>query len=282
MKSIYDFEKLAELLKSLYLITGRKITLKSSDFNDVITSNNPCEFCRVIQSAPQGFDKCLACDTKALVFARKQNKAYLYRCHAGLMEAAIPVMEKGHLQAYLMYGQILDDSPLERQWKDIERRCQWHSDLPKLKEAFYKLDQLSMKTLLAYADVLSACASYIWLHEYVRQSELTEPQLLSAYIEANYSRPLTLGVISTELGIGKTKLCETARKSFSCSVQQLIRKQRVEAAIKLMSADNMPISAIAEAVGIADSNYFVKIFKAYTGFTPLHYKKLMLQKSVNL
>ncbi len=279
MKSIYDFEKLAELLKSLYLITGRKITLKSSDFNDVITSNNPCEFCRVIQSAPQGFEKCLACDTKALLFAHKQNKAYLYRCHAGLMEAAIPVMEKGHLQAYLMYGQILDDSPLDKQWKEIERRCQWHSDLTRLKEAFYKLDQLSMKTLLAYADVLSACASYIWLHEYVRQSELTESQLLSSYIEENYMKPLTLGVISTELGIGKTKLCETARNSFSCSVQQLIRKQRVEAAIKLMSTDNLPISAIAEAVGIADSNYFVKVFKTCTGFTPLHYKKLTLQKN---
>jgi len=281
MKSIYDFEKLAELLKSLYLITGRKITLKSSDFNDVITSNNSCEFCKVIQSTPQGFEKCLACDTTALGFARKQNKAYLYRCHAGLMEAAIPVMEKGHLLAYLMYGQILDDSPLDKQWNYIERRCQWHSDLPRLKEAFFKLDQLSMKTLLAYADVLSACASYIWLHEYVRQSELTESQLLSAYIEANYSRPLTLGIISTELGIGKTKLCETARKSFSCSVQQLIRRQRVEAAIKLMATSNIPISGIAEAVGIVDSNYFVKVFKAFTGFTPLHYKKLMLQKAVN-
>lgn len=282
MKSIYDFDKLAELLKSLYLITGRKITLKSSDFNDVITSNTPCDFCKLIQSAPEGYEKCFACDTKALLFARKQNRAYLYRCHAGLVEAAIPVMEKGHLLAYLMYGQLLDDSPLEKQWKDIERRCQWHSDLPGLKEAFYKLDHLSMKTLLAYADVLSACASYIWLHEYVRQSELTEAQLLSAYIEKNYSRPLTLGAISTELGIGKTKLCETARKTFSCSVQQLIRRKRMEAAIKLMTTSNMPISSIAEAVGIADSNYFVKVFKTFTGFTPLHYKKMMQQNSVQV
>ena len=52
MTSIYDFDKLAKLLNSLYLLTGRKITLKDSDFNNVITSNTACEFCRLIQSTP--------------------------------------------------------------------------------------------------------------------------------------------------------------------------------------------------------------------------------------
>ena len=99
MTSIYDFDKLAKLLNSLYLLTGRKITLKDSDFNNVITSNTACEFCRLIQSTPFGYEKCLACDTEALAYAKRQNKAYLYRCHAGLMEAAVPVMEKGRLLA---------------------------------------------------------------------------------------------------------------------------------------------------------------------------------------
>ena len=131
MTSIYDFDKLAKLLNSLYLLTGRKITLKDSDFNNVITSNTACEFCRLIQSTPFGYEKCLACDTEALAYAKRQNKAYLYRCHAGLMEAAVPVMEKGRLLAYLMYGQVLDESPLEEQWARIKRQCAWHEDLPR-------------------------------------------------------------------------------------------------------------------------------------------------------
>ena len=200
MTSIYDFDKLAKLLNSLYLLTGRKITLKDSDFNNVITSNTACEFCRLIQSTPFGYEKCLACDTEALAYAKRQNKAYLYRCHAGLMEAAVPVMEKGRLLAYLMYGQVLDESPLEEQWARIKRQCAWHEDLPALRVAFYRLDQLEQKTLQAYADVLSVCASYIWLHEYVKQSEPTESQMIASYIDKNYTRPLTLGVISTELG----------------------------------------------------------------------------------
>ncbi len=281
MDAIYDLKKLARLLNSLYLIMGRKITLKGSDFNNVISSNTACAFCQLIQNTPYGYKKCLECDTQALLRARQQGRAYLYRCHAGLVEAAIPVMEEGNLLAYLMYGQILDDSSLEEQWARIELQCQWHSDLPALKQAFYQLDQLDQKTLWAYADVLSACASYIWLHEYVKQSEPGEAQLLSSYIKKNYARPLTLNLISTELGIGKTKLCETARRSFSCTVHQLIRQQRIDAAKGLMaSGRDLPIGRIAEMVGIGDSNYFVKVFKAATGYTPLRYKKL-LQRSIS-
>ena len=49
----------------------------------------------------------------------------------------------------------------------------------------------------------------------------------------------------------------------------------MEAAKELMAEGDLPISQIAEAVGIGDSNYFVKVFKAATGYTPLRYKKLL-------
>lgn len=45
-----------------------------------------------------------------------------------------------------------------------------------------------------------------------------------------------------------------------------------------MAEGDLPISQIAEAVGIGDSNYFVKVFKSATGYTPLRYKK-KLQRS---
>lgn len=90
MDAIYDLKKLARLLNSLYLIMGRKITLKGSDFNNVISSNTACAFCQLIQNTPYGYKKCLECDTQALLRARQQGRAYLYRCHAGLVEAAIP------------------------------------------------------------------------------------------------------------------------------------------------------------------------------------------------
>ena len=187
MMPAYDFDKLEKLLNSLYLITDRKITLKSCDFNDVITSNSATEFCRLIQSTAYGHEKCIACNTRALIHARHRNGAYLYRCHAGLVDAAIPVTAGGRLLAYLMYGQVLDESPLDDQWMYIERQCSWYSDLYALRDAFDRLNHLDQKILWAYADILSACASYIGLQEYVKQTELSEAQLLASYSEENYA-----------------------------------------------------------------------------------------------
>ena len=48
----------------------------------------------------------------------------------------------------------------------------------------------------------------------------------------------------------------------------------------MASGRDLPIGRIAEMVGIGDSNYFVKVFKAATGYTPLRYKKL-LQRSIS-
>lgn len=274
MENIYQFDSLEKLLSSLYLITGRKVTLKSQKFDDVITSSTACNFCRLIQKTDYGYKRCLDCDANALAQARQQNKAYLYRCHAGLMEAAVPIMENGRPIAYLMYGQVLDETPIQEQWARIERQCGWHNDLPALKQEFLKLDRLSYKKLMAYADILSACASYIWLQKYVQQSEPSCGQQLLTYVQENYTRPLTLEMVAAELGVGKTKLCKVARDELFCSVQQLIRRQRMKEAARLLQHTDRPVCQVAEAVGINDSNYFSKIFKDYTGLTPLHYRRL--------
>lgn len=47
---------------------------------------------------------------------------------------------------------------------------------------------------------------------------------------------------------------------------------RIEKAKELLRGD-LNVTQVAEAVGIPDSNYFIKVFKKQTGYTPLKYKK---------
>ena len=44
------------------------------------------------------------------------------------------------------------------------------------------------------------------------------------------------------------------------------------AAKRLLTRSNTPISAVAEAVGITDYNYFTKVFRSITGMTPSAYR----------
>ena len=41
----------------------------------------------------------------------------------------------------------------------------------------------------------------------------------------------------------------------------------------LLTRSNLPISAVAEEVGISDYNYFTKVFRAAVGMTPRAFRK---------
>lgn len=278
MQSVYDFDKLKRLLDNLYLITGRKFTLKSSEFDDVMTGHAQSAFCTLIQDTADGYKKCLDCNRIALEHTRISNQPYMFRCHCGLIETAIPIMDGKTLLAYLMYGQVLDDSPIDAQWAITKRLCAWHRNLTGLKEAFFQLQCLHQEELAAYTDVLAACASYIWLQDYVHQSELTDAEKLRGYIDLHYAERLSLRGIAHALGMSKTRLCETARNA-GITVNAEITARRMETAKKLLAATDRPVYTIADAVGISDYSYFSRRFKAHTGETPNQYRRRVISDS---
>ena len=56
-------------------------------------------------------------------------------------------------------------------------------------------------------------------------------------------------------------------------IEQLTRKLRVDAAKKLLTQTTLPVSEVAARVGYDDYNYFIKVFKKETDFTPAKYRK---------
>lgn len=57
------------------------------------------------------------------------------------------------------------------------------------------------------------------------------------------------------------------------TVQNLIKKIRLEKAIQLMESNKYTVSQISEMVGFSSTSYFVSCFKEYTGKTPGNMKK---------
>ena len=85
---------------------------------------------------------------------------------------------------------------------------------------------------------------------------------------------LSLESISEQLHIGRTKLCSVAKElSGGYTLSYLIAQRRINAAKRLLLQSSLPISAIAEAVGISDYNYFSKVFRSVTGTTPSAFRK---------
>lgn len=275
MNIVFDHERLLQLITSLYTLTGIRANIFDLNGKDICLSDNHAPFCALINGCAEGHARCEACDARMVREHGTDLRPFSYRCHAGIYETIMPIHEGSTPVAYLVFGQLLNDDPYEAQWSETEKTLSWYEgDLMELKNAFWQFHRYSNEELTAYTDILDALTSFIQVKEMIQTSSLTDIQKLELYLDEHFTEKLSLDRISSDLGIGRTKLCLLAKKlSGGESLSPLIAQRRVAAAKKLLLQSSEPISSIAEAVGISDYNYFTKVFRSVTGVTPSTFRK---------
>lgn len=275
MNILFNSEKLLRLITNLQTFTGIRTSVLDAQGRDIQINDWHNDFCRLINEDPQGHARCEDCDAQMVRCCAAKRGAYSYRCHAGMCEIILPVLERGVPIAYLVFGQLLDDTPIKQQWTDSAKSLDWYGgDMETLREAYFRLKQFSVREMNAYAEILEALVAYIQQEGMIRSAEYTDLQKLEIYLDQHYMENLSLKRISADLHVGTTKLCTLAKKlSGGTTLTKLVTKRRVEAAKLLLSGGDAPVSAVAGEVGFSDYNYFTKIFKSVTGMTPSAYRK---------
>ncbi|MDD3335410.1 MAG: PocR ligand-binding domain-containing protein [Eubacteriales bacterium] len=279
-----SLKRLGHLLNNLYLCTGIKFGLMDENSREVYTSSYQTAFCRMIADEMGGYERCAACDGRALSALREAGVwgKRKYLCHAGLYELALPVTEEGKTVAFILCGQILDDSPREEQWKRVLERCGWVSDKEALHQAFLSLKRVSTEQMNACMELVQACISEVRLYGMEADLERSDTQRLKSYIESHYAEPLTTERLCQALNVGKTKLFQLCAQGFAKTPGQLVLDTRMEAARDLLRNTARPIRTIAQAVGFPDENYFTKVFKRAQGVVPSGYRKQNGAYAVNV
>lgn len=272
MDIILDNNKMEKLVNSFSLLTGLTFGIFDINCKELLLCKHPPAFCELMRSSIQGNQKCLDSDAVSLRIAGARKDNYCYRCHAGLIEACVPVIENGELYGYLMFGQILDDTSYETQWKTTEECCQWHNDLNLLKKFFFKLPRLSNEQITSFMEIMKACTSYIVLQHIVQSYRQTDAERILSHIHDNFDNGITLDSISSALNMSKTKLCNTAKNEFNSTIGELIIKKRIEAAKTFLKTTDLCIYEISCRVGVADYNYFSRMFKKQENLSPSQYR----------
>ena len=275
MNVLFDQEQLQELLTSLYIFTGIPANILDPQGRDINLFEDHPPFCRAINDRPEGHARCVACDRWKIKSYSAARGFQFYRCHAGVCEALMPLYDKASPLAYLVFGCFLDESPMEEQWEHTRSLLDWWpGDVEELHRAFLQFRQYTGEELRAYAETLESLAAYIRLEGMIQSAEQSDLQRLELYLDQHYMEKLSLASISRELHIGRTKLCALAKElSGGQTLSHLIARRRIEAAKRLLFQSGLPISAVAEAVGISDYNYFSRIFRTLTGMTPRDFRK---------
>lgn len=98
-------------------------------------------------------------------------------------------------------------------------------------------------------------------------------EIIKRTFDLEYNKPFSLDDLEREYHISKYRICREFSAIFNLSPIHYLNNKRIEVAkIALVSTDKR-INEIGTMVGIDNTNHFIRLFKKYTGVTPLIYRK---------
>lgn len=121
-------------------------------------------------------------------------------------------------------------------------------------------------------DKLSHCTRIMSLK--LKQHFYSEPVKKAwDYMVKNYDKDITLNMISDYVNLNHSYFCELFKKETGHNFNSMLTGIRVEKAKELLKMSGVKINELGESVGIFNPSYFSRVFKKYTGTTPLEYKE---------
>jgi len=94
-----------------------------------------------------------------------------------------------------------------------------------------------------------------------------------------YSDPaLDLSSVARELAISPKRISRILNSAGGTNFRRLLRKIRLEQATRMLTPNGSSVKSVALRVGFADSSYFSRSFKEWTGLKPTEFRSLRSKK----
>lgn len=106
------------------------------------------DFCQEIRKRPECIELCYQCDAHGGLHATITGEPHIYRCHAGIIDFAVPIVVEGKYMGSVMGGQVelLGSSPELK--PIIPQKTDWQTD-PALVEASKSIHKTNYDKLVA-------------------------------------------------------------------------------------------------------------------------------------
>lgn len=167
LKTILNIPLFEAMQDILAKTTGTAII--TVDYKGTPVTRHSCrtDFCGVIRENPVSRKRCFRCDALAGLEAVRLNRPFIYLCHCGIVDAAVPVVVGDRYLGAVMFGQVrLSDNSadvkVERlvgeitslQRDDAERARE-------LMEKYERIPKMEYSRVVEIAEMLEAIVRYI-------------------------------------------------------------------------------------------------------------------------
>lgn len=106
LQDIIDIDLLQKVQDSFAEATGLAAITVDFRGNPMTKYSNFSTFCNKIRESKELYNNCLQCDAFGGLEAARREKFFMYRCHTGLVDVAVPIMVEGQLIGSMMIGQV--------------------------------------------------------------------------------------------------------------------------------------------------------------------------------
>jgi len=162
-ENLLDPNYLEEVLGSFSEATGLKIEAINNLGETFAMPGNQdrCEFCQLIRSHPNGEKKCRDLYVRASREASKWEEPYFFRCHAGLVMWAVPIVVNGSALGSIICGQVLLWEPDEYFFVELKELVGNLTNFETLLKNVPNLEVVSPTRAQAAADMLFVVVNHL-------------------------------------------------------------------------------------------------------------------------
>ena len=272
------------MLKNFCEISGLRVGIHNLDMDILMEyPQKPLEyenlaFCDKIRYYSRDVKKrCLDCDKAALESVRITKKAYIYHCHAGFLEAIIPILSGDAIICVLMIGQVRDNGKNDGIFRKIVGQlnsCHLsEAQTAELRESFDQMNQLEKKRFEALVYFLEICAQSIFDNRLIRREVHSIAEDFREYVDVNLYHKFTVAQAEEALECSASHLSKVIATQMHTTFTEYVAEQRIAVAKKLLQTTNRSVKSIAASLCYDDVTYFMRLFKKITGMTCLEYRR---------
>ena len=262
MNTQIDSQKLLPLIKAFYELTGMKLAIYDTDFEEVLTyPETSCDFCQALWRHCGGREKC---DRYTAAFCRKcagLNKTLVYTCHAGLTEVVSPLTENETVLGYAVCGQVTNQPDRKVLEQDVRNRCSG-MEQDAIGVLLESVTYCSETQINAVLQIIIALVSYIVLQKMVFISEKPVGLQIMEYIKAHGKEDLTVATIGREFAMSRSQLYKVTAEYMPQGIAKFVKQCRMDA-IRTEIAQNpdKPLWVVAQEYGFHNYEYFRRIYR---------------------
>ncbi len=301
---VLNIEKFQKIQDDISKATEMAIIAVDFKGNPVTTHSKCQDFCELVRADEKLNDLCEKCDSRGGLEAARIQKPYVYMCHMGVVDVAIPITVDDQYLGALMMGQIrlADENNTSQLERIVSKRFLMENcDYPGIESLYATLPIMKLEKINATADMVFHMVNYIVeeailkakLNERNRQLNLQQPKLEVVqsvkvkpihvtkdlvikpaldFIADNCEKKIYLDDMAYLCNISASYFSKLFKRDTGESFSTYLNKLKIDKAKDILDHTDDPIINISLHLGYEDCGYFIKVFKKIVGTTPAQYR----------